>query len=436
MFAATGGSTGFTESRRFRSPDLTTLDSSGGQVALGHGAPGTFDFAGIWAPHVIEHQGQYYMYYAGIDTPHSAATTQRIGLATSTGLDSSFGPGRRATPMYECEAPWTLMNLQQPQCYHNYCRDPFVIHAEQPVDCKDDTGQWRQARWLMFTTARLNPNWGPQYDPQYPQCGTECNSQCQAAYCSSEGIVVACAEQPDGPWYDLGYIEATRQLKSNQGGRDGQLPCNAPNTCGTCSGLPASAAENPFVTEFDGVYYLFFKDNTDLLQCDTKSIIQYARSSTLDADPNGSLNWEYMGYIPDAWLNAPEIIVHEGDTWIMSGSYWGCCSLSGPCAPSTPCNLDCQCREALCQGQGHDIKEFLVLQRMVWNPDGTFDLKNLTNPDCRVSSDSINPGSVEVCDGIDNDCDMSTDNLFEICNDTIDNDCDQAIDCGLRRLRL
>ena len=49
--------------------------------------------------------------------------------------------------------------------------------------------------------------------------------------------------------------------------------------------------------------------------------------------------------------------------------------------------------------------------------------------DCADSDSAVNPGIVDICDDIDNDCDGEIDEGEpEVCDDGIDNDCDDLID--------
>jgi hypothetical protein len=73
-----------------------------------------------------------------------------------------------------------------------------------------------------------------------------------------------------------------------------------------------------------GTHYLLFTDWQDpedsVSVHHPRTIVQYATSSTLDADSSGSINWTYRGYIPDPGVNAIEVMRVNRDVWIMSQS--------------------------------------------------------------------------------------------------------------------
>jgi LysM repeat protein len=182
-------------------------------------------------------------------------------------------------------------------------------------------------------------------------------------------------------WTGLGYVKAARKLTTGQGGVGQQTD--------------GGQAENPFITEHDGKYYLVFSDWNDDEGVWNLAHSQYAVSDTLEFDASGSLNWEYKGPIPIMGVNANEIIKPFDDTWIISGS------ISNPNA-----------------GYPSNIRS-LILRRMEFNDknDGWSE-SSLIDLDCRVDSVDINPGATEICnDGIDNNCSGTIDE-DSVCNPT------------------
>eukprot|EP01084_Bolivina_argentea_P168297 291899_1 len=113
--------------------------------------------------------------------------------------------------------------------------------------------------------------------------------------------------------------------------------------------------------------------------------------------------------------------------------------------------------EDRCCMQDNDNDGFCDVQFISWD---IFDTQNYgigeDGEDCNGNDPNINPGAIEICDGKDNNCDESIDNILgtcgigaceannrcikdkiqctpgspteEICNDGIDNDCDGLID--------
>jgi hypothetical protein len=388
-------------------PDLQTLTLDPPGAVLTPNA-GAWDSHALWAPNVVESDGVYYLFYTGTTGPGTDPNAiQRIGVATSSDLvhwtryainDCAGASGDGC--VYDCDESWTAWS--RGGAYDAQCRDPFVIRD-------DDTG-----RWVMFVTTRLDVP------------GTQ-----------SDAISVATSTDLIH-WIGAGYIEATKTLTSSEGGVLGQRW--------------GGAAENAFVTKYDRLCYLTFTDwrdedpsNPDCADSSC-SMVQYVTSRSLEATPDGSANWEYRGYTPDRGVNAIEVIVREGDTWIQSQSV------------ANPNSGDWA-------AHARDLR----LKRIVWQADGSYWTSNLTDLACRVASAEINPGMPEVCDdNIDNDCSGAADDATPCqcidtdrdgygveplpsctfagrdCDDTmpnvhpaarevcdgIDNDCDEEVDEG------
>jgi hypothetical protein len=269
--------------------------------------PGAWDAGGMWSPHVIEVKGTYYMFYTGIDGIQAGAT-QRIGLAISSDLRHwerahvNRCPGTTGDGcIYECREAWTTWgDLSSP--FNQQCRDAFVM--------RDDAHD----RWLMFATARSTNGYG----------------------------VVTVAWSSDlTTWSGAGFINATRRLASGVGGQ-----------------TTGGQAENPFVVSRGGTNTLLFtdwQDPEDSLDVATpRTIVQYATSSSLDVDADGSEGWTYRGYIPDPGVNAIEVIQYGFDTWIMSQS------LSNPHS-----------------GYVKPIRRMLRLKCINWGPDVSFTTTNV-----------------------------------------------------------
>jgi hypothetical protein len=85
--------------------------------------PGKWDNRHIWAPHVIESGGVFYMFYTGVThVPGSFTEHQRIGVATSTDL---LNWNRLDAPVLSCDdVPWAYCDPLSPVTAF---RDPFVL---------------------------------------------------------------------------------------------------------------------------------------------------------------------------------------------------------------------------------------------------------------------------------------------------------------------
>jgi Glycosyl hydrolases family 43 len=240
--------------------------------------PNGWDADALWAPHVVEHDGVYYMFYTGV-TGWGPGAVQRIGLATSTDLVTwtrfpvNRCPGTTGVGCVdECDVPWTTWG-EPIGNFNHQCRDPFVIW--------DASSQ----RWLMFATAKSTNTYG----------------------------VVTVASSPDlVEWSGLGFIDATRRLAN-----------------GTDAQVTGGQAENAFVVTHDGTRYLLFTDWQDpedsVSVANPRTIAQFVTSSSLDIDASGSPNWIYRGYLPDPGVNAIEVVElgRPGLPWLMSQSIIG-----------------------------------------------------------------------------------------------------------------
>jgi Glycosyl hydrolases family 43 len=236
--------------------------------------PGAWDTDALWAPHVVEDDGTYFMFYTGV-TGSGVDAIQRIGLATSTDLvmwtrfPANRCPGTNGDGcIYECDEPWTTWG-DAGGSYDHQCRDPFVMW---------DAGA---QRWLMFATAKSTNQFG----------------------------VVTVARASDlSAWAGEGFIDATRRLAT-----------------GTGAQTTGGQAENPFVVTSAGLNFLLFTDWEDpqdsVSVANPRTIAQYATSPSLSLDASGSADWTYRGYLPDTGVNAIEVIeLRRQSRWFMSQS--------------------------------------------------------------------------------------------------------------------
>lgn len=340
---------------------------------------GGWDRYGMWAPHVIKNptDGLYYMFYAGTTASGSNADAQqRIGVATSSDLTTwtkipintcsgTSGDGC----VYECAESWTVWG--KGGAYYDQCRDPFVIWDAV------------NSRWLLFTTVSMD------------------NTVIGGPW--TQGISVA--QSTDLlHWTGIGYIKGAKRQWSSEGGTGAQLT--------------GGVAENPFVTEYNGDYYLFFTDSNDpedySYVANPRTEVQYLSSPTLDVDASGSVNWVYRGSTQDPGVNAAEIQVVNGDTWVVSHSI-----VPNPYS-----------------GYWFSHRRDLRLKRIVWNTNGTFTTANLIDPVCRVPSADINPAMPELCgDGLDNNCSGQVDDPM-LCGVCTDQDTDGYGISGLLQCRF
>lgn len=162
--------------------------------------PGSWDNHRVWAPHVIEVAGVYYMFYTGVtNLPGSYSFHQRTGLAVSTDLDHWT---RSDEPIYDCgDVPWSYCDPLVPA--GGNLRDPFAMpDPAQP------------GRWLLYQTAV------PAIDP------------------SRYVVDVAATTGAFDAWSDVGPLWATYHSST---GRE--------------------LCESPHLFEREGTWYLLFTTN-------------------------------------------------------------------------------------------------------------------------------------------------------------------------------
>jgi hypothetical protein len=237
--------------------------------------PGAWDSDALWAPHVVEDDGTYFMFYTGV-AGSGVDAIQRIGLATSTDLVTwtrfpvNRCPGTNGDGcVYECDEAWTTWG-DAGGSYDHQCRDPFVVW--------DASAQ----RWLMFATAKSTNQFG---------------------------VVTVAGASDLSTWTGEGFIDATRRLATGAGAQ-----------------TTGGQAENPFVVTSSGLNFLLFTDWEDpqdsVSVANPRTIAQYATSPSLSLDASGSASWSYRGYLPDTGVNAIEVVEfgRYPPRWLMSQS--------------------------------------------------------------------------------------------------------------------
>ncbi|MFQ5511327.1 MAG: family 43 glycosylhydrolase [Candidatus Krumholzibacteriia bacterium] len=307
LFFQNEGFDGGSDIEHYVTTDLRNLQYVG--LALRKN-PGGWDADGVWAPHVIQLGNTYFMFYTGVAGTGPGAK-QRTGVATSTDLTTwkrfpaNNCPGTSGDGcIYECDESWTTWG-DSPGSHNQQCRDPFVVRDRA------------NHRWVLFATAKS---------------------------VSGSGVVTVAYSTDLTNWTGAGYINATRRLAG-----------------GTGAQATGGQAENPHVTTHDGTNYLLFTDWQDpedsFTVQDPRTITQYVTSPTLVADTLGSSNWTYRGSTPDPGVNAIEVQLIGGDTWVMSQSI---------------SNVN--------SGDHPEHRRELRLKCVLWGPNFEFETSNLTTP--------------------------------------------------------
>ena len=158
-------------------------------------APDGWDNEHVWAPSIIEKNGLYYMFYAGVNqTPGVYDSYQRIGFATSPDLETWT---HQDAPVFSCaQVPWAFCN---PLNNLTGFRDPFVMPDPSTP-----------GSWLMFYTANV------------------------ASDSLTEIVGLAESDSTLTAWNDLGPMWVTYRTVSGSG-----------------------TAESPHVFQHAGLWYLF-----------------------------------------------------------------------------------------------------------------------------------------------------------------------------------
>lgn len=160
------------------------------------GSSGTWDDGQIWAPSVVEHDGTYYMFYAGTDT--ATGGDQKIGLATSTDLYT--WTKYSSNPVLDCGGAGFDSDLGGWILYtpgvNAQCRDPFVYW--------DDAA----GRWVMYYSTVYDY---PDGDETYPWIP---NPAVVGIATSSDLITWTDAGQIPGTW-GYTYTESAHIIKHN-----------------------------------------------------------------------------------------------------------------------------------------------------------------------------------------------------------------------------
>jgi len=158
--------------------------------------PLEWDNLHVWAPTIVEKNGVYTMFYAGVT--HQAGVYddyQRIGIATSTDL---YNWTRSDPPVYSCDqVPWALCDSLNSLTGF---RDPFVMPDPNTP-----------GRWLLYFTANA------------------------ASDTVNELVGIAAGDSTFTNWSDLEPLWITHRRYSGSG-----------------------VAESPHVFQHDGLWYLFY----------------------------------------------------------------------------------------------------------------------------------------------------------------------------------
>ena len=208
----------------------------------------------VWAPHVIRHEGEWWMFYTGVNE----VACQAIGLARSRDLKSwERHPGNPViTP-----GPWCGM---WGTGHWSDCRDPMVL--------KDDDGTF----YCYYTCARRVPVAAP-VEPGTPEYGNADRDKVGGPVESCLGVA---SSRDLINWKDEGFIRLEKSLHT--------------------------PPESPFMVKRGGRYFLFYTD----YKLGTTCVVSDHPTRGFEYLPGGR-----DVIVPG--VSASEIIEHDG-AWFIS----------------------------------------------------------------------------------------------------------------------
>jgi len=180
------------------------------------GPIGSWDSKNVWAPHIIQYDGIYYMFYTGVNYSTNAPSynAQKIGVATSTDLYN--WQKYSENPVVDCgNFSWTLYNpeiawggdCRDPMVYHDLVNNRFIMYffadrfegrSVVGYAYSSDLLHWSEGSYIETTLGRRpespflldNP-----YDNKY-----------YLFYSGYEGVEYAVSDTPDGDFVNLGMF--------------------------------------------------------------------------------------------------------------------------------------------------------------------------------------------------------------------------------------
>ena len=229
----------------------------------------------VWAPHLISHDGFYYLFYTGVENPNVGVNNdpynaQRIFVAISNSVDNWSSSNISINYLFDGsilpESTWNI-----PGSWTGDCRDPFVIKNNNS--------------WVMFYSTRLY--------------GDHENTPNFAA--NPMAIAIVTSTTLNSGWQNAGWIRAT--ASGDTGGEDPW----------------AGTAESPNVFKGqDNKYYLFNSWGPDYY---AGAVRLYSSSTLLNTGSTGYKRITNLDEGPDGIVGfANDLVQHPRlpYTWIYT----------------------------------------------------------------------------------------------------------------------